>query len=425
MPSDGARRRTIVCAAAALAIGASSAKAAERDSRVWTAAEAARPGELALLKTLVDIDSGTGDRIGAQKIDDLLAPRLERAGGQVRIVPAEDPKVGDSLLATFSGHGAARILIICHIDTVFPAPEAEKRPYKELADRALGPGVSDEKGGVAEAVTALELLHQLHADDYASLTLLAEASEETGSPGAHKLIDGLSRQADVELNMEPGDAPDAVTVWRKGSTTYTITVHGRAAHAGVDPQDGRNAAVELIHQLQAVAAMPHQGDGLTANLTTLKAGDRVNVIPDLAVASVNVRVREAGQLAAVAAALNSQAGTPAVPDTTVAVSSTPAFPPLPTNPATDGLARRARAIYAGLGRPLGMAGNGGASESALAYAAGAVTLDGLGPVGGGFHSAREYLDLGTVTPRLYMLTELLIDLSRGPPARATRPPSAP
>ena len=221
--------------------------------------------------------------------------------------------------------------------------------------------------------------------------------------------------------MGPGDKPDALTVWRKGSTTYTIMVHGRAAHAGVDPQDGRNAAVELIHQLGAVETMPHQGDGLTANLTTLKAGDRVNVIPDLATASVNVRVREAGQMAVVQSALEARARSPVVPDTKVEVTSTPAFPPLPTNPRTQALAEQARAIYAGLARPLELTGNGGASESALAYKAGAAALDGLGPVGGGFHSAREYLELGTVTPRLYLLTKLLISLGRSAPMRAAAP----
>ena len=280
-------------AASILALCGPEASAAERDGRVWAAAMDARPGQIALLKQLVDIDSGTGDVAGAKAIDDLLAPRLRAMG---------------ALTAVFTGRGQARILIICHVDTVFPAGEAARRPYKETGDKAFGPGVSDEKGGVVEAVTALGLLHQFGVEDYGRITLLAEAGEETGSPGARHLIDHLSHEADVELNMEPGDAPDAVTVWRKGSTTYTITVHGRAAHAGVDPQDGRNAAVELVHQLQAVAAMPHEGDGLTANLTTLKAGDRVNVIPDLAVASVNVRVREAGELAGVQAALDAAIG---------------------------------------------------------------------------------------------------------------------
>jgi glutamate carboxypeptidase len=409
-------RASLFAAALGTSLAVTGAHAAERDMRVWRAAEAARPGELQLLKSMVDVDSGTGDRDGAKRIEDLLGPRLQALSMQVRTIPTEDGKVGDSLVATLPERDSSvRILIICHVDTVFPAPEAERRPYKESGDKAFGPGVSDEKGGVAEAVTALELLHRLGVERHARITLLAEASEETGSPGARKLIDTLAHDADVELNMEPGDAPDALTVWRKGSTTYTITVHGRAAHAGVAPQEGRNAAVELIHQLQAVDKLPHTGEGLTANLTTLKAGDRVNVIPDLATANVNVRVREAAQLKTVEDALKAQAATPAVPDTKVEVTSTPAFPPLPENPRTQELAQQSRAIYAGLARPLGFGGNGGASESALAHQAGAAALDGLGPVGGGFHSTREYLDLTTVTPRLYLMTELLIQLSKGAP----------
>jgi glutamate carboxypeptidase len=116
-------------------------------------------------------------------------------------------------------------------------------------------------------------------------------------------------------------------------------------------------------------------------------------------------------------ALEAQAKTTIVPDTKVEVTSTPAFPPLPENPATNALAARAKTIYAGLARPLEMSGNGGASESALAFAAGTPALDGLGPVGGGFHSTREFLDLRTVTPRLYLLTELLMQLGRTPPPR--------
>jgi glutamate carboxypeptidase len=405
---------------------ATTAVARERDVPVWQAALAARSGELALLRSMVDIDSGTGDRAGAKRIEDLLAPRLQALGAEIRTVPAEDGHVGDSLVATLPARASTtRVLIICHVDTVFPAPEAEHRPYRESGDKAFGPGVSDEKGGVAEAVTALELLHRLNPAKTPRITLLVEASEETGSPGARKLIGELAHDADVELNMEPGDAPDALTVWRKGSTTFTVTVHGRAAHAGVAPQEGRNAAVELLHQLGAVEKMPHTGDGLTANLTTLKAGDRVNVIPDLAVANVNVRVREAGQLKGVEGALNAQAAATVVPDTKVEVTSTPAFPPLPVNPRTQALAERARTIYAGLARPLGFGGNGGASESALAHQAGAAALDGLGPVGGGFHSTREYLDLNTVTPRLYLMTELLLQLGKGapvPPALATPTP---
>jgi len=393
------------------------AQAAPRDARVFDAATAARAGQLDLLKSVVDIDSGTGDAEGAARVDAILIPRLQALGASIRKVPAEAPGLGENVVATLEGTGKGRILMIGHIDTVFPAGTVKHWAYHTDNLKAYGPGVSDEKGGVVEGITALALLHELKFTGYARITLLIETSEETGSPGTRKLIDSLVRQNDVELNLEPGDAPDAITVWRKGSTTYTITVHGRAAHAGVAPQDGRNAAVELIHQLQAVEKLPHTGDGLTANLTVLKAGERNNIIPDLAEAQVNVRVRSADQLKLVQDALEAQAKTTVVPDTKVEISTTPAFPPLPNNPATDALAARAKAIYAGIARPLETAGNGGASESALAHAAGTPALDGLGPVGGGFHSTREYLDLRTVTPRLYLLTELLMQIGAAPPAK--------
>jgi glutamate carboxypeptidase len=225
------------------------------------------------------------------------------------------------------------------------------------------------------------------------------------------------KDADVELNLEPGDAPDAVTVWRKGSTTFHIEVKGRAAHAGVAPQEGRNAAVELIHQLQLADSLPKTGEGTTANLTLMSAGARNNIIPEDAQGQINVRVRERGDFDRIEAQLRKHAETTLVPDTKVTVSRESAFPPLASNPATDALAARAEAIYAGLGLKLGRGGNGGASESALAADAGVPALDGLGPIGGGAHSEKEYMELKSVTPRLYLLTKLLMELGKAPPPR--------
>lgn len=401
-----------------IALAASTAAtAAKPDARILAAATAARPAQLALLEKVVNIDSGTGDAAGAARVMALLVPELKAIGATIETLPAEAAGLGDNVVARLKGTGKGRILIIGHIDTVFPAGTVAGWPFRTDDKRAYGPGVSDEKGGVVEAVTALKLLHDLHETGYASITLLIETSEEGGSPGTRKLIDTLVRDADVELNMEPGDAPDAITVWRKGSATIHLTVHGRAAHAGVAPQDGRNAAVELIHQLATTDRFPKSGDGITANLTTLRAGDRVNVIPDLASADINVRVRKPEQFGEVLSAFEASAGTTMVPETKVEVSTTRSFPPLPNNPATDRLAAKAQAIYAELGPALTTAGNGGASESALAALAGTPALDGLGPVGGGFHSAREYLELATVTPRLYLLTRLLIQLGAAPPAK--------
>jgi glutamate carboxypeptidase len=405
-----------VCAAI-LAPSLGHAQSPKPDERVWRLAQAARDTQLKLLQQIVDIDSGTGDAAGAARIDAILTPRLHALGAVTRTQAAEGQGLGDNLVATLTGTGRGRILIIAHIDTVFPAGTVASRPFRTDADKAYGPGVSDEKGGVVEAITALEIMKSLGIKDYGQITLLLETSEETGSPGTRQLIDQLVHESDVELNMEPGDAPDAITVWRKGSATIHLTVHGRAAHAGVAPQEGRNAAVELIHQLKTLDQFPQTGDGLTVNLTTLQAGSRVNVIPDLASANINYRVRTPDQFAKVQQAFDASAKQTLIPDTAVEVSTTPAFPPLPDNAATAALAARAKAIYVGLGRPLGTSGNGGASESALAAAAGTPALDGLGPVGGGFHSEREFLDLTTLTPRLYLFTELLIQLGASPPSR--------
>ncbi len=393
--------------------------APRRDDGLWKAAEAAREGQLKLLETVVNIDSGTGDVEGGRRVLDVLAPRLEALGARIERVPAEIPGLPDNLVATLKGKGKARILMIGHVDTVFEPGTTAKWRYVADGNRATGPGVGDEKGGVVQAITALEILSARGFRDYDTLTLLLETSEERGSPGTRALIDRLVKSHDVELNLEPGDAPDKITVWRKGSSTFNIDVKGRPAHAGVAPQDGRNAATELVHQLATLDGLPKSGDGLTANLTILQAGSRYNIIPENARAQVNVRIRDKADLDRVQATLEESARNTKVPDTRVTVSRENSFPPLPDNPHTDALAVRAKAIYAELGRDLGTGGNGGASESALSHEAGTPALDGLGPVGGGFHTDKEWIDLTTITPRTYLLVRMIQDVAARPPKRFT------
>ena len=405
----------IIALAAPLPALAPFAYAAESNSKVLTAAQAARSGQLQLLEQVVNVDSGTGDVEGGRKVAGMLIPRLKALGMTVESVPAEVPGLADNTVATLSGGGKTRILMIGHIDTVFEPGTAQRRPFRTDDKRAYGPGVADEKGGVVEGIYALQLLHELGLGNFAKIVLLMETSEERGSPGTRALISRLLKDADVELNLEAGDAPDTLTVWRKGSDTFRIDVKGRAAHAGIAPQDGRNAALELIHQISGLAAFPQSGDGLTVNLTVMQAGTRANIIPENASAQVNVRVRDKADFERVEQVLRKNAETTVIPDTKVSISGGEGFPPLPNNPATDKLAARAQRIYAGIGRTLATGGNGGASESALAADAGVPALDGLGPVGGGFHSDQEFLELETVTPRLYLLTMLLIELGKSPP----------
>lgn len=406
---------------AALAVlGAASvtcAAAPNANDPVMAAAQSARAEQLELLRGIVNIDSGTGDVEGGRKVAAVLIPRLKALGAQIETVPAEAPDLPENIVATVKGSGTTRILMIAHMDTVFGPGTVATRPYATVENRAHGPGVADEKGGVVEGVYALKLIHDLGFTNFGRITFLIETSEERGSPGTKQLISKLLSDSDVELNLEPGDPPDVITVWRKGSATFHIDVKGKAAHAGVNPQDGRNAAVELMHQLLKLEKQPHSGPGLTVNATVIRAGERANIIPDAASAQVNVRVRNAADFDRVQTILERNATQITVPGTSVSISREPAFPPLTDNAGTKALATRAQAIYATIGMKLGTGGNGGASESALAAAAGVPALDGLGPVGGGFHSDREFLDLNSVTPRLYLLTKLLMSLGQEPPKR--------
>jgi glutamate carboxypeptidase len=410
--------RTIagVLSAVVIAMLPGSADAASsRNEKVYQAAEANRAGVLELLKEIVNIDSGTGDVEGGTKVESVLRARLIQLGAEVRTEPAEAPGLPDNLVAVFRGTGKGKILIIAHIDTVFGPGTAAARPFSMEQERAHGPGVGDEKAGVVNAFTALKILHDMGFKNFATITFLLDDSEERGSPGSTKLIKRLAREHNVEFNMEPGDPPDALTVWRKGSASIRIQVKGRAAHAGMAPQDGRNAAVELMHQLSALQRVfPTTGSGITVNLTVLRAGERANIIPDQAEATLNVRYRKPEEFDAILARVEAGTHSTQIPDTTVTLAHDPAFPPLTENAQIDALAARARAIYAEIGKTVELSGNGGASESALAMSEGTAALDGLGYVGGDFHTDHEWIDLNSITPRLYLFTRLLMETGAKP-----------
>jgi glutamate carboxypeptidase len=408
--------KRLAAAAAALLIACSgAADAAARKEKIYQAVESNRTAALDLLKQIVNIDSGTGDVEGGTRVAAVLRTRLTQLGADVRSEPAEAPGLPDNLVAVFHGTGKGRILVIAHVDTVFGPGTAAGRPFSMDNERAHGPGVGDEKAGVVNAIIALKILHDIGFKNFATITLLVDDSEERGSPGSTQLIKRLAREHDVEFNMEPGDPPDALTVWRKGSSSIHILVKGRAAHAGMAPQDGRNAAVELMHQLSALqGAFPTSGNGTTVNLTVLRSGERNNIIPDQAEAVLNVRYRKVEDFAAVLAKVEAGSHSTTVPDTSVSVTHDPAFPPLTENPQIDALAARARAIYGELGKTVELSGNGGASESALAMSEGTPALDGLGYVGGDFHTDHEWIDLNSVTPRLYLFTRLLMELGEKP-----------
>ena len=394
---------TLLCAAR-------TACAADANPGVLSAAEGYRGDALRLLERLVNIDSGTGDAAGLGQVGAIVADELRAAGADVQTVTAA-PTVGNNILATWKGTGSVRILLMAHMDTVFKDGTARARPFHVQYHRAYGPGVMDDKGGVVAGLYAMKILQKLDFRQYGQVTLLLNTNEETGSKGTRDLIEREARQHDVTLNLEPGRPADGLVVWRKGSGTVEIDVKGKAAHAGVAPESGRNAATELAHQVLQLGKLGDSAKQTTVNVTVLKAGDATNVIPDRATAFADVRVAVPDEFDRVERDLARVSADRLVPDTEVKMTLVHGFPPMPRSAATDQLAAKAQAIYAEIGRKLTLEGSGGAADASVSAGAGTPTLDGFGIVGGGIHTPDEYAEVESVVPRLYLLSRMLMELA--------------
>jgi glutamate carboxypeptidase len=389
------------------------AVAATPDRNIHRKAEESRAPALAMLERLVNTDSGTNEQPGIDQVTDLVMAELGKLQVTVETFPAT-PNAGRNVVARLKGKGKGRILLIAHLDTVFAAGTARQRPFRIEAGRARGPGVADDKGGVVVGLFALRMLRELNYTDYATITLLLNPNEETGSVGSRELITSLAREHDFVLNLEPGRAADGLVIARKGSAEVEVQVRGKASHAGNAPEQGRNAAMELAHQMLQLAQLGDASKQTTVNFTVVKSGDRTNVIPDQAMARADVRVVIPAELDRLEADLARVSQRKLIPDTEVKVVLNRGFPPFPRNAATDALAARAQRIYGELDRKLTLEEAGGAADSSLTAGAGAVSLDGLGMVGGNFHAEDEYVEVESLVPRLYLLTRLLMELGARP-----------
>ncbi|MCD5972768.1 M20/M25/M40 family metallo-hydrolase [Pseudomonas quasicaspiana] len=409
-------RSALSCALAlAVTLGTSSlAQAAAPDTRVQSAAEQYKEPALKLLERLVNIDSGSGYEPGLTQVSAIIIEELKKLGATIETIPNTAPDKSNHVVATFKGTGKAKILLMAHMDTVFKEGSAAARPFHIKDGRAYGPGVMDDKGGIVAGIYALQILKNLNFTDYAQITFLLDASEETGSVAATELIKTTAKQHDVTLNLEPGRPADGLVVWRKGSATAEVQVKGKASHAGVAPELGRNAAMEAAHQILQLGQLGDAEKKTTINFTTINAGDRTNVIPDQAIAKADVRAAVPEEFDRIEKDLARVSADKLIPDTEVSTRLIRGLPPMPQTAETDRLVNIAQGIYGELGRKLTIEGSGGAADASLAASVGVPTLDGFGIVGGNIHTPEEYAEVESVSPRIYLLTRMIMELSGNP-----------
>jgi glutamate carboxypeptidase len=368
------------------------------------------------LRSMVNVDCGTYLPDGVNLIADMMQERLRAAGWSVERrahhPAAGEDRYGDALVARIAGsrpvaEGGRRILLVGHMDTVFPAGTAAERPYRTEGSRAFGPGVSDMKGGLLAGLYAVTALRDAGLTGFDSVTYVCNPDEEVGSPFSTPIIREMAASADVCFVLEGARENGDIVSARKGTTDVKVIVHGRAAHAGVEPERGRSAILQAAHATIALTALTGRWPGVTVNVGRIDGGIRPNVIPDRCELQVDVRAPTAELMRTAIDAVERAASEIHVPDTTVEVHHEPGFPPMERTEAIERLVHRAREIAAGLGFEARDAATGGASDANNVAGMGVPVLDGLGPVGGADHAPGEWLDLDSVVPRTTLLAGMI------------------
>ena len=370
--------------------------------------DARQPRFLAELERLVNIDCGSYTPDGVNRVADFVTDALRELGATVERVPHDPsdghPQLGDLVIGRLDGDGP-RVLLIGHMDTVFDPGTAAERPYRSEDGRAFGPGVTDMKAGLLAGLHAIGALQE--AGVRPAVTFVANPDEEIGSPFSTPQIRRLAPDHDAVLVLECARANGDIVSARKGVADYHVSILGRAAHAGVEPEKGRSAILEAAHQVLALHALNGRWPTVTVNAGVIRGGTRPNVVAERCEMEVDLRAATVEAFEAAAAEIERLAAAPTIEGVQVLLRRAAGHPPMEKTDASARLVSLAVAIASDLGFGLRDAATGGASDANTTAALGIPTIDGLGPVGGDDHAVDEWLDLESVVPRTTLLAALI------------------
>ena len=350
------------------------------------------------LAALVEVETPSHDLVATARGADVVAG----LGTTLLGTPPERIDTDGRVHLRWRFGTTTRVVLIGHLDTVWPLATIDRWAFTVDGDVATGPGAFDMKAGLVQGLYALAQL-----DDLGGVALLVTSDEEIGSPSSRALVEETSYGARAALVLEPS-ADGALKTARKGVSNYRVAVTGRAAHAGLEPERGVNAAIEVAHQVLALAALADPALGTTVTPTVLAAGTATNVVPAAAYVDVNVRAVEPAEQERVDSAMRRLA--PVIDGATMHVIGGPNRPPMPASASATllELAQRAAAEL-GLSK-LRSVGVGGGSDGNFTAGIGVPTLDGLGAVGDGAHAEGEHVVISAMAPRAALVAALVAEL---------------
>jgi glutamate carboxypeptidase len=379
----------------------------------------ARTDEMvALLRDLVAIESPSSDPAGVAALADRLAHELVATGLAVDALPVAG--AGPVLRGRSASRGRP-VLLLGHLDTVWPLGTLARRPVRVQGGRLHGPGAYDMKGGLVVALYALRALAA--RGPLPAIGVFFTPLEEVGGAAYRREMEKAMRASTAVLDFEPAWPGGAVKTSRKGSGTFRLVAHGRAAHAGADFARGANAVLEAARLIATVSGWTDLPRGVTVNVGVVRGGLRPNVIPDRAEAEVDVRYRRAADGRRLEARFRRLR--PTTRGVRIGVEGGLHYPPLERGPHVRAVYRQAKAVAAELGMRLREVTTGGASEAAFAAALGVPTLDGLGVDGDGAHAEHEHVRIASLPERAALAAGLIRRLIEPTMSAGRRAPGRP
>ncbi len=391
----------------------SSAWSQTRDDALLAAATAEQASVLKTLEQLVNIETGIGNEEGLLASGRYVESELKAQGASVTRHKALAGEAGDNIVGRISGKGQRRILLMAHMDTVYVKGTLAKAPFRVDGNRAFGPGIADDKSGIAVILHTLHLLKARGFDNFATITVLFNTDEEHSSPGSSDLIQALAKESDVVLSFEPNRAiREMMVLGMSGSARAMVTIKGQAAHAGADPDSGTNAMVEAADFVLSTLDLDQPSKSFRFNWTIGSQGKVRNIIPDEASIEANVRYVRKEDLDAAVAALTARAKKPRLPGAQIEVQLVLTRPAWVVDAGSRALVDKAVAIYKEVGPEMVIFPMvGGGSDAATAALSGKPVIEGLGLPGFGYHSTQaEYVLIDAIPRRLYLASRLIMDL---------------
>lgn len=359
------------------------------------------------LSHLCAIDSGTYHKAGLDEVALYLSRRMHGLGMDATII--ENEHWGNDVYAVMRGEGEGKLLLLGHIDTVYPVGTAAARPVRVESDTIYGPGVCDMKGCILSAVYAIEALVAMNYRSFGEIRILCVSDEEISERHSKDTIQWASEGCEGMFVLEAARANGDLVSARKGGSWYKLKAYGHSAHAGVEPEKGANAILELAHQTVQLQSLHGWREGVSISAGMISGGTAINVIPDYAEVSFDMRFLNTFDKVETEKLWRKMLQMRRVPGVQLELEAQEDFrDPMVCSPENLALVHRAQEIMQWMGFSVNHALTGGVSDANYAYSFGLPALDGLGPVGGLDHSPDEYILVSSVAPRTALLAGLII-----------------